>query len=62
MPSRYCPMSCSGRRRAVSFPPSPRRPVSTNASMAATWPVNTTLDVILNDIDMDGFVDVLVRE
>ena len=43
----------------ISVEPAP--PGSTNASTAATWPVSTALDVILNDIDMDGFVDILLR-
>ncbi len=43
----------------ISVEPAP--PGSTNASTAATWTVNTALDVILNDIDMDGFVDILLR-
>ncbi len=43
----------------ISVEPAP--PGSTNASTAATWAVNTALDVVLNDIDMDGFVDILLR-
>ena len=34
---------------------------STNAATAASWPVSKVVDIVLNDIDLDGFVDVLLR-
>ncbi len=34
---------------------------SANATSASTWPVSTVAEAVLNDINLDGFVDVLVR-
>ncbi|MDE0362328.1 MAG: putative Ig domain-containing protein [Rhodospirillaceae bacterium] len=36
-------------------------PGSTNATTGASWPVTTAADLVLNDINLDGFVDILVR-
>ena len=36
-------------------------PGSTNATTGASWSVTTAVDLVLNDINLDGFVDILVR-
>ena len=36
-------------------------PGSTAAATAASWPVSTAVELVLNDINLDGFVDILVR-
>ena len=41
---------------AVDAPPG-----STDAATASTWSLTTAVDVVLNDINLDGFVDILLR-
>lgn len=43
------------------FSVEPAPPGSTNASVAATWPVSKDLYTVKSDIDWDGFVDVTLR-
>ena len=44
-----------------AFSAEPAPPGSTNAATVATWPVSKVVDLVLSDIDLDGFVDVWVR-
>ena len=36
-------------------------PNSVTGTAPSSWPTTTTIDIVLNDINLDGFVDILVR-